>query len=184
MAWRNTPDRFGVVTRTIHWAMAVLILVQLALGTRIAGMEPGLSNLWLYGLHKTIGIVALALVILRIVWHMISPPPRPISPPGDWTVRAARTAHRALYVLLIAAPLSGWIASSATGIDVMIFDRWALPRIAPVSEAWETTGFAVHRMATLALFGVVALHMMGALKREMEGDGTLTRMIRGRTPDR
>jgi cytochrome b561 len=30
------------------------------------------------------------------------------------------------------------------------------------------------------LFGLIVLHMLGALKREMEGDGTLTRMLRGR----
>ena len=123
MAWRNSPTRFGLVTRLLHWGMALALLVMLAFGTRIAGMEPGLANLWMYGLHKSIGLLLLALVVLRLIWHRISPPPAPQGAPGDWTTRLARAAHVALYLLLLAIPLSGWVASSASGLDVMLFDR-------------------------------------------------------------
>lgn len=74
MTWVNSPTRFGLVSRLIHWAMAALILGMLLLGTRLGAMQPGLENLWLYGLHKTGGLVALSLVVLRVIWHRISPP--------------------------------------------------------------------------------------------------------------
>jgi cytochrome b561 len=180
LALRNTPDSFGLVTRIIHWTMAVLIIGMLALGLRISGMEPGLANLWLYGLHKSIGLIILSLVVIRLGWHIISPPPAPKGPPTAWTQRLARVTHWAIYSLLIAIPMSGWAASSASGLDVMLFDRWVIPPIAPVSEAWENAGWAVHGIATKLLIGLLLLHVAGALKREMEGDGTLTRMIRGR----
>jgi cytochrome b561 len=48
----------------------------------------------------------------------------------------SRVVHPALYALVVAIPLSGWIASSATGIDTLLFDRWTLPAIAPVSALW------------------------------------------------
>ncbi len=180
MAWRNSPDSFGLVTRIIHWTMALAIIGMLALGTRLSDLQPGLANLWLYSLHKSIGLIILALVLIRIVWHRISPPPGPQGAPDAWSQRAARAAHLLLYVLLLVIPLSGWIASSASGLDVMLFDRWVVPPIAPVSEAWENAGWAVHRIATKLLMAVLLLHVAGALKREMEGDGTLTRMLRGR----
>lgn len=180
MALRNTPDSFGLITRIIHWTMALLIIGMLALGLRISGMEPGLANLWLYGLHKSIGLIILSLVVIRIGWHAISPPPAPTGPPSAWSQRLARFSHLAIYALLIVIPLSGWAASSASGLDVMLFDRWVIPPIAPVSEAWENAGWAVHGIATKLLIGLLLLHVAGALKREMEGDGTLTRMIRGR----
>lgn len=180
MAWRNTPDSFGLVSRVIHWTMAALILALLPLGLRIASMEPGLANLWLYGLHKTLGLTALALVLLRLLWHRVSPPPPPLGPPGTWEMRAARAGHVALYVLMLAVPLTGWAASSATGIDVMFADRWVVPAIAPVSESWENAGFAAHYLLAKLLIALVMLHMAAAVKREIEGDGTLTRMIRGR----
>jgi cytochrome b561 len=180
MTLRNTPDSFGLVSRILHWTMALMILILLPLGLRLAGMQPSLSTLWLYGLHKTLGLTALALVLVRIIWHRISPPPAPIGPPRAWETRAAKAGHVALYVLMLAMPLSGWIASSATGIDVMFAERWVVPPIAPVSETIDQVGFAIHGILGKLLLALVVLHMAAAVKREMEGDGTLRRMIRGR----
>lgn len=179
MTLQNSPTRFGLVTRALHWGIAGLIVVQLPLGLRLSDMQPGLANLWLFGLHKSLGLTVFALMALRILWHIVSPPPAPLG--GGWQARAAKAAHWAIYALLLVIPLSGWIASSATGIDVMLFDTWVIPPIAPVSQAWETTGFAVHDIATKALLALLALHIGAALKHEMDGDGTLRRMIRGRT---
>lgn len=180
MAWRNTSDSFGLVTRLLHWLMALAILIMLALGTRIESLQPGLANLWLYGLHKSIGLSLLMLVLIRLVWHRISPPPAPIGDPSALSQRLARAGHILLYLLLIAIPLSGWVASSASGIDTMFFDTWVVPPIAPVSEAWENAGWAVHGALTKLLMALLLLHVGAALKRQMEGDGTLSRMWRGR----
>lgn len=180
MALRNTSDSFGLVSRLIHWTMAALILTLLPLGLTLARMQPGLANLWLYGLHKTLGLSALALVILRILWHRLSPPPPPIGPPAAWETRAAKAGHLALYALMLAMPLTGWIASSATGIDVMFADRWVVPPIAPVSETIDQTGFAIHGILGKLMIVLVLVHMAAAVKRGFEGDGTLRRMILGR----
>jgi cytochrome b561 len=179
MRWRNDATHFGLVSRLIHWAMALLIVSMLILGTRLSNMQPSLANLSLYGLHKTGGIVALVLVAGRLVWHRVSPPPAPLGSPRAWNNRAARLVHGLIYVLLVAIPLSGWIASSATGIDVVFADRWVIPPIAPVSEAWEHWGFVVHGVLTKVLMGVLALHVLGALKRGIDGDATMQRMIGG-----
>lgn len=176
---RNGPAEFGLVTRVIHWTMMLLLIGQLALGLRIADLEPGLANLWLYGLHKTIGFGVLVLILVRIAWHIVSPPPPPLGPrtTAFW---AARTAHWAIYALVIAIPLTGWAGSSATGIDVMIADRWTVPPLVEPSENGEAFWFRLHDVLTKLLMALVTIHMLGAFKREMEGDGTLTRMIRGR----
>lgn len=178
MIWRNGPDGFGLITRGLHWGMALLILSLLALGLRLSSLQPDLSTLWLYGLHKTVGLTALALVLLRLIWHRLSPPPAPLA--VGWQVRAAKAGHLALYALMLVIPLSGWIASSATGIDTVFADRWVVPRIAPVSEAWESAAFTIHGIATKLLMAVLALHALAALHHEMAGKGTLTRMLRGR----
>lgn len=179
MRLANSPDSFGAVSRSIHWLMAAGVIGMLIFGTRLASMQPGLANLWLYGAHKTTGILLFALVLLRILWHRISPPPAPLGPPGAWEQRLAHAAHLALYALLILVPLSGYIASSASGLDVMLFNRWVLPPLGPVSAAWEDAGFAAHGILTKLLMAVIALHVAGALKRAMQGDGTLRRMLRG-----
>jgi cytochrome b561 len=179
MRLANTQGSFGLISRVIHWGMAAGVLGMLVLGLRLSDMQPGLANLWLYGLHKSIGLILLALVLLRILWHRISPPPAPLGPPGGLEQRLARAVHLALYALLVAVPLSGYVASSATGLDVMLFDRWVLPPLAPVSAAWEDAGFAAHDLLTKLLMAVILLHVAGALKRALGGDGTLRRMLRG-----
>lgn len=178
----NTPESFGLISRFLHWGIALLVIVMLSLGLRLSDMEPGLPNLWLYGLHKSLGLLTLALMIARLIWHRVSPPPKAIG--GGWQATAARITHAAIYALLIAIPLSGWAASSATGIDTLFFDRWVVPAIAPVSTLWEERGFALHDLLTKALLALLALHMGAALKREMDGDGTLRRMVTGRAADR
>ena len=180
MAARNNPGSFGWVTRLLHWITAVLVLTALPLGLWIAEMEPSLSAIKYFGYHKTIGITILALCVLRILWHRVSPPPEPLPGKSPWQDRAARAVHRAFYVLLLAMPLSGWAASSATGIDTVVFNRWTLPRIAPVSETWEAAGFALHGLLGSLLAAAVALHLAGALHRAfVSRDGTVARMIRG-----
>lgn len=176
MAARNSPTGFGWVSRLIHWTMAAGILFMLAFGTYLARMEVSLANLWMFGLHKSIGLTLLALAFLRLAWHRLSPPPAPLDDGIAWHGRLAAAVHRILYLLLLAIPLSGWIASAATGLDVVLFGRWTLPRIAPVSESWEWAGFAVHGVLTKLLFLLLALHVAGALMRR---DGTLRRMILG-----
>ena len=77
MALKNGPDSFGLVSRGLHWGMMLLVISMLALGLRISDMEPGLANLWLYGLHKTLGVTVLALMLARLGWHLFTPPPGP-----------------------------------------------------------------------------------------------------------
>jgi cytochrome b561 len=178
MALRNTSESFGVVTRMLHWGMALLVIAMLALGLRIASMEPGLSNLWLYGLHKTVGITLLGLVILRLLWHFASPPPAPIGQPGAGRL-FVKAWHWTLYLLLIAVPISGWAGSSASGIDTVFAGSITIPPLVEPNERAEFVWFILHEIFAKTLLGMVIVHMLAALKREMAGDGTLRRMLRG-----
>jgi cytochrome b561 len=178
MGLRNSPDSFGLVSRLIHWGMALLILALFALGLRLTSMEPNLSNLWLYGLHKTMGLTALGLVVLRILWHLISPPPGPQATGGMRLF--IKAWHWTLYALMIATPIAGWAGSSASGIDTVIFGSIVVPPLVATNETSEFVWFILHEIFAKTLMGMVIVHMLAALKREMEGDGTLTRMLKGR----
>lgn len=175
----NDRARFGLVTRALHWIMAAGLLATLPLGLYIARMEPALSTIWLYGLHKTIGLTLLVLVVIRIQWHMFTPPPCPLPDPDRWAEPLARATHRALYLLLVVVPAAGWIASSASGIETVVFGRFTVPAIAPASPALEEAAFRVHRLGAWALGALVVLHMAGAARRTIRGDGTLRRMTLG-----
>ncbi len=70
------------------------------------------AKLQYYSYHKWIGITILMLVIARVVWRFThTPPPLPATTPR-WEVVVSHITHLALYGLLIAIPLSGWLMSS------------------------------------------------------------------------
>lgn len=174
MTLRNTANRFGLITRGLHWTMALGILGMLVFGTILARMTVNMSNFHLFGWHKSIGLALLGLALARVLWHVASRPPHPL-PSVPWQDRLARGVHVSIYILVFAVPLTGWIASAATGIDVQFFGL-TLPNIAPVSETLEDGFFAAHRVLTKLLAALVVLHIVGALKRR---DGTLRRMMTG-----
>lgn len=180
MALRNTSDTFGFVTRALHWVTALLVLTAIPIGLWIANAEFSLAILPFFARHKTLGILVLFLIISRILWHRFTPPPVSLPHGIAWQDRLARWVHLAFYILLVAMPLSGWIASSATGIDTVVFGIWTLPAIAPASETWENIGFLVHGILGKVLIALIILHVGGALFRTVvKRDGTLARMIRG-----
>lgn len=131
--WRNTPTSFGLTSRLLHWVMAALILALLILGTLLTTLRPSLATLWLYGLHKTLGISVLTLTVIRLIRHRFSPPPGPLGT-NALINRIARTTHATIYLLLLAIPLSSWVARSATGLDVVIFDAVTRPPSPPLPK--------------------------------------------------
>jgi len=174
--WRNTKTGFGLLGKLLHWGLALLIFEQIALGLYLANTKIGLSGLYLYGWHKALGMLALAFIILRVFWRLSSFMPEPHGP-DNWQVQMAKALHRLLYLLMLLIPLSGWIASSASGFPMRFFGLFPLPVIVPVNETVEEISFAIHGYAGKLLIAVLLLHIAGALQRQfIKGDGTLRRM--------
>src|SRR5207248_4153792 len=81
-----------------------------------------------------LGITILGLALIRLMWRWANP-----TPPLPDTLRPyeralARFTHAALYFLLFAMPLSGWMMSSARGFPVSWFGFFQLPDLVPKSK--------------------------------------------------
>jgi cytochrome b561 len=108
----------GTYTRTaiaLHWIAALLIACNLALGISMINLSLSPLKVQLYGWHKWIGITVFLTAATRILWRSTHPAPPAVAMPA-WQARAAAATHAALYVLMFAIPLSGWLYSSATGV--------------------------------------------------------------------
>ena len=123
----NTIERYGWVTKTFHWTIALMILSMFPLGwvaSTLAGWieAPDISVTdntiaWtklLFSIHKTLGVTIFFLAILRILWALSQPKPGLLN--GDNAPEAvlAETVHWLLYGSLVAVPLSGWAYHAAT----------------------------------------------------------------------
>jgi len=174
----SAPDaaRYDSMAIAAHWLLAVLIVLNLALGLYMHDLPLSPQRLRLFNWHKWAGMTILALSALRLAWRLAHPLP-PDLPMAAWQRMAAHTVHWALYGLFFAVPLAGWGYSSATGFPVVWFGVLPLPDWAPVDRAWADALKATHKTAALALALLVLLHVAAALKHHViDRDGLLHRM--------
>jgi len=175
-----TDSTGGSYTRTaiaLHWLAAVLIVCNLALGISMINVPLSPQKLRLYNWHKWIGITVFLTATVRILWRLGHRAPPPVAMP-DWQRRATSVTHAALYVLMFAIPLSGWIYSSATGVSVVYLGLVPLPDLVPKDKTLAAVLAAVHATLNFTLFMLVFVHAWAALRHQfVDRDETLPRML-------
>jgi cytochrome b561 len=161
----------------LHWVTAALVVANLLLGLSMVALPISPRKLHWYLFHKSIGITIFLLTSLRIAWRTIRPHPEPVPMPR-WQRRAARASHALLYVLLFAIPLSGWLYSSATGVQVVYLGLVPLPDLLGKDKALGDALRIVHVGLNSLLFAVVCLHVAAAVKHHfIDRDAALIRML-------
>lgn len=174
----TTPAaRYGAVAMTLHWATALLILANLLFGLSMVRLSLSPTKLQWYLWHKWIGITIFLLTSLRLLWRLRNPPPPPVPMPA-WQHRASSLSHRALYALLFLVPLSGWIYSSATGVQVNYLGLFPLPNLVEKDRALAAVLRVTHVTLNTALFTLVCVHAGAALRHHfVQRDAVLRRML-------
>jgi cytochrome b561 len=177
---QHAVPAYTVTARVLHWVTALVIALMIPLGVIIANDWGGPLQDWLLGLHETLGTLLMPLVLLRLVHRLTNPPlplPHDIAAPQRL---AAHATHLALYALLVAQPLVGWIANSAYGAPIKVLGVFALPPIAPENHAFGEQLSRLHDLIGFAIAGLVAAHVGAALYHHVvRKDRVLMRMISG-----
>lgn len=181
MPLRSTEAGWGALVRVFHWLIALLILVQAVIGLSMVEMGLTPAKVRVFALHKSIGMTILALVLLRIAWRLGER--RPADPPAmpRWQVRAARATHLALYVLILAIPLSGWWFNSASNAPLVWFGWFDLPSLTGgLDPAWKPRALLLHQTLFWLLVALLAIHVGAALWHHFkQRDEVLRRMVMG-----
>ena len=162
---------------TLHWATAVLIVANLSLGLSMVPLPISPRKLQWYMVHKWIGITVFLVTFARLAWRLRHQPPPPVAMP-DWQRRAAAWSHALLLVLLMVIPVSGWLYSSATGVQVVYLGVVPLPDVVPKDKALAGLLKAIHLALNFTMFMLVSLHAAAALKHHfVDRDAVLSRML-------
>ncbi|MGD9424411.1 cytochrome b [Pantoea sp. NSTU24] len=178
MIIRNTPHQFGLIAVLLHWSMALAIYAMFALGLWMVGL--GYYDSWYHDapeIHKSIGVILFLTLIVRLLWRVISPPPRPLSSYSPRVRISAVVAHLLLYTLLLAILISGYLISTADGKPVAVFNLFTLPAL--FSGAGEQADLAgdIHLWLAWTVVILSVLHGLAALKHHfIDRDSTLKRM--------
>lgn len=178
---RSTEAGWGVLLRTFHWLIAVLILAQGVIGLTMVQMGVTPAKVRVFAWHKSIGMMILALVLLRIAWRLGERRPADPAAMPRWQRRAARSVHLALYVLILAIPLSGWWFNSASNAPLVWFGWLNLPSLTGgYDPVWKPRALLVHQTLFWVLVALLVAHVGAALWHHFrEHDDVLRRMLVG-----
>jgi cytochrome b561 len=173
--------------RIAHWLSAALVISLLLLGAvMVFAITDSARRFELTQIHKSLGIVALILTVVRLCCRLWVVAPKTVQTSG-LTRLAAKASHLTLYLLLLLMPLSGWLMVTSTPIRIPItlFGLIDLPFPLPPNLAAYQTARTTHLLLSIALALMVVVHTGAALVHQLVWrDGTLARMWRsGRTPD-
>lgn len=178
----DTALRYGAVSRALHWGMALLFAWQfLGMGLRAAlGRVPLVG--FFVGTHVTVGLLILALAVLRLLWALANRRHRPPYDAGALGL-AARLGHGALYALMLVVPALALLRLYGSGRGYAPF---GLELIAPTGEKIEALmapADALHGPLAWTLAAFIAGHIvMVAVHQLYLGDGILHRMRRTAGP--
>ena len=166
------------LSRALHWLIAALILAMAWLGLTMGDLPNGPDKIATYALHKSIGLSILALAALRLLWRLYAGAPGPVAGTPRWQARIAGVTHVALYALLLALPLSGWLLNSAAGFPLQWFGLFNLPALAGRDEALHALAVQAHELLFWTLAGLVVVHTAAAFHHHVfRRDDTLRRML-------
>jgi cytochrome b561 len=177
----NSDSSWGAPAKLFHWLVAVLIFVQFGLGWLATGWRLSPAKLNLFVWHKSIGMVILALVLVRLLWRLANPTPALPADTPPWERAAARLTHALLYVIMIALPLTGWIHNSAAGVPFSIFWRIPLPALGSPDKHTAELAALAHLSLVVVFAVLLVLHIGAALRHHfVKRDNVLTRMLPAR----
>lgn len=158
--------------------MALLIVGMLISGLVMQDVQPLALKFQVIQLHKSFGLLVLALAFTRVFWRFSNPTPRLPQGTPRWQAAAAHGTHLALYALMFVLPFSGWMMSDAKGYHPNFFGL-PVPVLGEVDRAAGRWLGDVHEYGAYMLMALIAVHFGAALYHQfVVKDGILMRMIK------
>jgi cytochrome b561 len=169
--------RYGTTAKVLHWLIASVIVVQFVIGWLMPdirrGMTPGAAMTW----HISIGIVVLALIVVRFAWRLTHPVAPETSLPV-WQRLSSEALHWTLYAMVLVTTVTGWAYASYRGWKISFFFTMPLPML---SDANSPTARAIgrwHEDIVWVLLALAAVHVAAALVHHFYyRDGVMRRML-------
>lgn len=168
--------RYGLPAIVLHWVLAVLITFMAALGWYMMTVERQPEGPWYFDLHRSFGLVAAVLVLLRVVWRLThGPAPLPAKLPR-WQVQLSSATHWLLYLCMVVLPATGFIGSQYSKAGIRFFGL-PLPTWTEPVRAVSHLMFTIHWTAVWVLVALVVLHTAAGLKHLLvDRDAVFQRM--------
>lgn len=170
-------NSYTVVAKLLHWLMALVIFGLIALGLVMADMPFSPEKLQYFSWHKWAGVSIFVLVWVRLAWRVLNPPPTYPDTMSPLVQKLAHGGHHLLYALMVVIPVTGWLMSSAKGVQTVWFGVLPIPDLLSKDKELGKLLEEVHASLNWFLMFILAGHVAAALKHHfIDKDDVLTRM--------
>lgn len=171
--------RYGTTAKILHWTIVGLLAVQYPIGWLMPDIHRGQTPGAPMTFHASIGIVILALIVLRFVWRLTHPV-APESSLVPWQRLSSEVVHWMLYISVLATTLTGWLFASYRGWSLKFFYLVPLPMLASDNAAAGKAIDGLHQAAEWSLLALIGIHLAAALAHIfVYRDRVMQRMLPG-----
>jgi cytochrome b561 len=178
MTYGTLTGSYPATSKWLHWLVAACVLTTAPVAIAMTRVGEGPTQDALYTFHKSLGVLILVLVILRLINRLMVGAPAPEPGIERWQKAASSATHGLLYLLLVAMPIVGYIANSLYGAPTPFFGLFELPPIVAENQPLSEKLFALHRWSGFLLIVLVLMHLGAALYHHVvRGDNVLRRML-------
>ena len=178
MTYGIRTDHYPPTSKLLHWLVAACVLITAPVAIAMTNIDKGPTQDALYNFHKSLGVLILMLMILRLINRLAAGALAAEAEIAPWQKTVSSIVHTSLYVLLLAMPVVGYMANSAYGASTPFFGLFELPRIIGKNEALATPLFALHSWAGWLVILLVLTHVSAALYHHfIRRDAVLKRML-------
>ncbi len=178
--FKNTTESFGLISKTLHWLMAIILIGLFGVGLYMTDLDyyDALYHT-LPWWHKSFGLLVIGLLVFRYVWKRLNPEPEALATHKNWEVFLAQFIQKLFYGLILLIGLSGYFISTAKGKGIEFFGWFEVPAITQAieEERADLVG-EIHEFLAITLIALAVLHAAAALKHHfIDNDDTLKRML-------
>ena len=178
MTYGKRSGAYPPTSKWLHWLVAGSVLVMIPIGIAMGRVGKGPLQDTLYTLHKSFGILVLALMVARLINRLVVGAPAPAPGLARWQRAVSSATHGLLYVLLVIQAIGGWLANSAYGAPTPFFGLFELPALRDKDQAFAEQVFGNHRFFGFVIAGLAAMHIAAALQHYfIKKDRVLQRML-------
>lgn len=165
----------------LHWIVGISIITLMIVGWYMKTYE----DYSLYPIHKSIGVIIFAFILIRVIRRVIKGWPTPVSQYQKHEIILSKIVHWVLILGTLLFPISGMMMSGAGGHGISVFGLELLASnysatgeaIALNAQA-ASLGHQMHELLLWIMLGAIVLHITGAWKHHLvDKDNTLKRMI-------
>jgi cytochrome b561 len=178
MNLQNLNDEYGLISKLLHWLLAIAMIGLIAIGWYMSRLSDEDILYWrLLDFHEALGLGVLLLIFMKAAWLMISPNPKQLPGLTPWERHAARIVHMTFVAAMVLIPVTGLVFVATNGEAVNLYDLITIPDIGHIPKGIRSALGTVHYYLSYGCAALIVLHIAAALKHHfVDMNNSLRRM--------